>query len=69
MLITGDALFNMRGIGFSIPVFCTDFRLSRRTAQRFTELEFSVAAFTHGPHVATAARSYVGEFLAAHRSG
>jgi glyoxylase-like metal-dependent hydrolase (beta-lactamase superfamily II) len=68
VLITGDALFNMRGIGFSIPAFCTDFRLSQRTAQRFCELHFSVAAFTHGPHVATAARSYVGDFLAAHQA-
>jgi glyoxylase-like metal-dependent hydrolase (beta-lactamase superfamily II) len=68
VLITGDALFNLRGIGFSIPFFCTDFRLSRRTAQRFSELDFSVAAFTHGPHVSTAARSYVGQFLAAHRT-
>ncbi|WP_426565865.1 MBL fold metallo-hydrolase [Angustibacter sp. McL0619] len=69
VLITGDALFNMRGIGFSIPFFCTDFKLSRHTAHRFSELDFSVAAFTHGPHVSTAARTYVGEFLAAYQAG
>jgi glyoxylase-like metal-dependent hydrolase (beta-lactamase superfamily II) len=66
VLITGDALFNWRGIGWSIPFFCTDFRLSQQTAQRLGELDFSVAAFTHGPHVATAARAAVGEFLARH---
>ena len=66
VLITGDALFNWRGIGWSIPFFCTDFRMSQRTAQRFTELDFSVAAFTHGKHVSTGARAYVGDFLAAH---
>jgi glyoxylase-like metal-dependent hydrolase (beta-lactamase superfamily II) len=66
-LITGDALFNVRGIGWSIPFFCTNFRLSQSTAQRFTELDFTVAAFTHGPHVSDAARQYVGEFLSRHQ--
>src|SRR4051794_37677238 len=28
VLVTGDALFNVRGIGWSVPFFCTDFRLS-----------------------------------------
>src|SRR6478752_7264985 len=67
VLITGDALFNWRGIGWSIPFFCSDFRMSQQTAQRFTELDFSVAAFTHGKHVSTGARAYVGEFLAEHQ--
>jgi glyoxylase-like metal-dependent hydrolase (beta-lactamase superfamily II) len=66
VLVTGDALFNVRGIGWSIPLACTNFRLSQRTAQRFSDLSFSVAAFTHGPHVSTAARAYVGQFLASH---
>ncbi|GAB3600073.1 MBL fold metallo-hydrolase [Angustibacter peucedani] len=69
VLVTGDALFNVRGIGWSVPFFCTDFRMSQRTAQRFTELDFSVAAFTHGAHVADRARSYVGDFLASHVTG
>ncbi|KQX69359.1 MBL fold metallo-hydrolase [Angustibacter sp. Root456] len=64
VLVVGDALFNWRGIGWSVPFFCSDFRLSQRTAQRFTELDFTVAAFMHGPHVSTNARRYVGEFLA-----
>jgi glyoxylase-like metal-dependent hydrolase (beta-lactamase superfamily II) len=64
VLIVGDALFNWRGIGWSIPYFCTDFRLSQQTAQRFTELDFGVAAFMHGRHVGDGARAYVGEFLA-----
>ena len=63
VLVVGDALFNWRGIGWSVPFFCSDFRLSQQTAQRFTELTFSVAAFMHGPHVSTDARRYVGEFL------
>lgn len=64
VLIVGDALFNWRGIGWSIPFFCTDFRLSQQTAQRFTELDFDVAAFMHGPPVSGDARAYVGSFLA-----
>ncbi|GAA4357073.1 MBL fold metallo-hydrolase [Angustibacter luteus] len=67
VLVTGDALFNWRGIGWSIPFFCTDFRMSQRTAQRLTELDFSVAAFTHGKHVSAGARAYVGDFLTAHQ--
>ena len=66
VLVVGDALFNWRGIGWSIPFFCTSFRLSQQTAQRFTELDFSTAAFMHGPHVGSNARSYVGTFLATH---
>lgn len=65
VLVTGDALFNWRGrIGWSVPFFCQDFALSTETAQRFTELEFTTAAFTHGPHVSDRARAYVGGFLA-----
>ena len=67
VLVTGDALFNARGrIGWSVPFFCTDFALSQETAQRFAELDFSTAAFTHGPHVSEAGKSYVGGFLARH---
>lgn len=66
VLVTGDALFNVRGIGWSVPFLCTDFRMSQRTAQRLAELDFTVAAFTHGTHVATRAKAYVGGFLASH---
>jgi glyoxylase-like metal-dependent hydrolase (beta-lactamase superfamily II) len=66
-LVTGDALFNMRGrIGYSTRYFCTDFAMSQRSAQRLTELSFQQVAFMHGPHVGAGARQYVGGFLAAH---
>ncbi len=66
-LITGDALFNMRGrIGYSTKFFCTDFRMSQRSAQRLTELSFGTVAFMHGPHVDDGAEQYVGSFLAKH---
>lgn len=64
VLITGDAVFNVRGLRFSPALFCTDVPLSRETAARLGDLDFSVAAFTHGPHVSTAAREALQTFIA-----
>ena len=55
VLITGDALFNVRGLRYSLKTPCTDVRLSRTSAAMLGELDFSVAGFTHGTHVATGA--------------
>lgn len=63
VLVTGDALFNWRGIGWSIKALCTDFRLSQRSAHVLGELEYSVAAFTHGPEITDRAREQVRGFL------
>lgn len=63
VLITGDALFNWRGIGWSIRYLCTDFALSQRTAHVLGDLEYSVAAFTHGPEIRDRAREQVRDFL------
>jgi glyoxylase-like metal-dependent hydrolase (beta-lactamase superfamily II) len=51
--ITGDAIFNVRGLRYSFTNSCTDVRLSRESAQRLGELDFDVAGFTHGAHVST----------------
>lgn len=64
VLITGDAIFNVRGLRYSFKNSCTDVRLSRDSAQRLGELDFDVAGFTHGAHVATDARAAVRAFLA-----
>ena len=64
VLLTGDALFNVRRIRYSIAGPCTDVRLSRSSAQRLGELDFAVAGFTHGPHVSSGAQSAVRAFLA-----
>ena len=57
----------MRGrIGYSTKFFCTDFRMSQRSAQRLTDLSFGTVAFMHGPHVDDGAERYVGSFLAKH---
>ena len=68
VLLTGDALFNVRRITYSIPWPCTDVRLSRTSAGRLGELDFSVAGFTHGPHVSDGARAAVRAFLAGRAS-
>jgi glyoxylase-like metal-dependent hydrolase (beta-lactamase superfamily II) len=63
VLVTGDALFNVRGLRYSPASFCTDVTLSRETADRLGDLDFEVAAFTHGSHVSTGAREAVRAFL------
>jgi hypothetical protein len=66
-LITGDSLFNFRDrVSWSVAAFCTDFPLARQTAERLGEVDYEVAAFTHGPHMRTNARERIREFLRTH---
>src|SRR5262245_54857654 len=51
VLITGDSIFNVLGLRWSIKAFCTDFRMSQETAVRLAELDYTTAAFTHGAHL------------------
>ena len=64
VLITGDAVLNVRRLRYPLAGFCTDVRLSRRSAERLGDLDFSVAGFTHGPHVSTGAQAAVRAFVA-----
>lgn len=64
VLITGDAVFNVRGLRYSPALFCTDVRQSRESAAVLGELEYETAAFTHGAHVGRGAREAVRAFLA-----
>lgn len=64
VLLTGDAVFNVRGLRWSLASGCTDVRLSRASARRLGELDYDVAGFMHGPHVATRARQSVRAFVA-----
>ena len=64
VLLTGDALFNVRGLRWSIKTPCTDIALSRTSALRLGELDFAVAGFAHGSHVSTGAPAAVRAFLA-----
>jgi glyoxylase-like metal-dependent hydrolase (beta-lactamase superfamily II) len=65
-LITGDALFNfpwMRRAKISPAFLCSDFAMTKQTAHRLGELEYDVAAFTHGPEITDGARETVRRIL------
>jgi len=64
VLVTGDAIWNMRSrLTWPVAAFCTDVRLSQATADVLGELEYDVAAFTHGPEIRGRAREAVRGFL------
>jgi glyoxylase-like metal-dependent hydrolase (beta-lactamase superfamily II) len=64
VLITGDSLFNWRSrMRYSIKLFCTDVKLSVTTADRLGEVDYEVAAFTHGPEIRDGAREAIRDFL------
>lgn len=64
ILITGDCIFNMAGrMTWPVRAFCTDFPLNQNTAATLADLEYSIAAFTHGPHLDERAREQVRGFL------
>lgn len=62
-LITGDSIFNVRGLRWSPKSFCTDFAMTKKTATRLAERDYSVAAFTHGTHISDAPREAIRGFL------
>jgi glyoxylase-like metal-dependent hydrolase (beta-lactamase superfamily II) len=64
VLITGDAIFNVLGLRYPLRLFCADFAMTQRTAHALGELEYDVAAFTHGPEIVDGAREKVRRFLA-----
>ena len=66
VLVTGDSLFNVRGVRWPVKSFCTSFRLTQQTAHRLAELEYTTAAFTHGPEIVGTAREEIRGFLARH---
>ena len=61
-----DIRFNIRGLRWPIKAFCTNFAMTTRTAHRLSELEYSTAAFTHGPHLSDRPREEIRRFLATH---
>lgn len=62
-LVTGDSIFNVRGLRWPFAAFCTDFRMTRQTAHRLAETDYAVAAFTHGKELTDNPRAAVGAFL------
>ena len=65
VLITGDAIWNMRSrMSWPVAAFCTSYRQNQQTAHVLGEVDYQVAAFTHGPEISTGAREAVRGFLA-----
>ena len=63
-LITGDAIFNMNGRrSWPLSVFCTSASQNQRSAAILADLDYQVAAFTHGPEIRDRAREQLRAFL------
>jgi glyoxylase-like metal-dependent hydrolase (beta-lactamase superfamily II) len=65
VLITGDSIFNVLRLRISPKSLCADFAMTKQTAHRLGELDYDVAAFTHGTEVRDNAREQVRGFLRA----
>ena len=64
-LITGDAIWNMRSRRtWPVLAFCTSAALTQETAATLADLEYTSAAFTHGPDIQGTGREAIREFLA-----
>jgi hypothetical protein len=63
VLLTGDAVFNVRGIRYSPGWLCTDPELNRKSADVLGEVDYEVVAFAHGPEIRHGAREAVRAFL------
>ncbi|MGQ5264567.1 MBL fold metallo-hydrolase [Micromonospora sp. ZYX-F-536] len=63
LLITGDALFNVLGVRWPMKWLCSDFRMTQQTAHVLGELEYDIAAFTHGPELTDRPRDRIRSFL------
>lgn len=64
VLITGDAIFNMSArMRWPLAAVCTSFSQNVESAHALGELEYQVAAFTHGPEIRDNAREAIRGFL------
>src|SRR6185312_11886103 len=63
VLVTGDSLFNVRGIRWPFAATCTNAAQARDTARRLVDLPYSVVAFTHGTELRTGGRDAIAAFL------
>ncbi|QIK67974.1 MBL fold metallo-hydrolase [Nocardioides sp. HDW12B] len=64
LLITGDAIFNVLGLRWPMKMLCSDFRMTQQTAHHLAELDYTTAAFTHGPEITDRPREAIRTFLA-----
>jgi glyoxylase-like metal-dependent hydrolase (beta-lactamase superfamily II) len=66
VLITGDAIFNVLGMRWPMKFLCSNFALTQKTAHQLGDLEYSTAAFTHGPEIRDNPRAAIRKFLSRH---
>lgn len=70
VLVTGDALVNFRGrMNYSFAASCSNFAMSKETADRLGDVDYELVAFTHGPEIRDGARPALREFLKARLDG
>lgn len=63
-LITGDSIWNMRSRRtWPVLAFCTNAAMNEQTAATLADLEYTTAAFTHGPDIVGTGRDAIREFL------
>ncbi|MFZ4486401.1 MAG: MBL fold metallo-hydrolase [Candidatus Nanopelagicales bacterium] len=66
VLVTGDSIFNIASRRtWPLAAFCTSFAQSKATAAILADLEYGIAAFTHGPEIRDHARERIRQFLRA----
>ncbi len=63
VLVTGDTIFNVLGLRWPIKALCSDFAMTQKTAHRLAEIDYGVAAFTHGPEIRDRPREAIRRFL------
>jgi glyoxylase-like metal-dependent hydrolase (beta-lactamase superfamily II) len=69
VLITGDALFNpFSRIRWPMATACTSVRQNKESARILGDLDYRLAAFTHGPEIRDNPREAIRRFLRERRS-
>lgn len=64
VLITGDCILNpLSRMQWAYSIYCTSPAQNRKSAARFADLDFRVAAFTHGTEIRDRARERIRGFL------
>jgi glyoxylase-like metal-dependent hydrolase (beta-lactamase superfamily II) len=64
VLITGDAIFNMSArMTWPLAAICSSARQNKQSAHVLGELDYQLAAFTHGPEIRDGAREAIRGFL------
>jgi glyoxylase-like metal-dependent hydrolase (beta-lactamase superfamily II) len=64
VLITADSIWNVRRrMSWPIKALCTDFTMTAKTAHVLGEVDYDIAAFTHGPEIRENARDAIRGFL------